>query len=229
VLAGVDGHPRGWIAALDPGHGPTTVELFPTFADLLARPDLTLIVVDMPIGLLDRGDRQADRLARQRLDRSRKSSVFPAPLRAMLAARDWAEAAAIRQRLDGKRCAHQVFGLIPKIREVDALLTPALQSRVVEGHPEVCLATLAAQLDLPRPRHRKTTPEGRAERLALLRPVFPELDAHLAARRFPGAAADILDAHACLWTARRLVAGIAERLPAVPELDARGLHCEIVV
>jgi predicted RNase H-like nuclease len=229
MLVGVDGYRRGWIAAIDDGQGATSVELFPTFADLLARADLALIVVDMPIGLLDRGDRQADRLARQRLDRTRMSSVFPAPLRAMLAARDWAEAAAIRERLDGKRCAHQLFGLIPKIREVDALLTPALQSRVVEGHPEVCLAALAAQLGLPRPRHRKTTTEGPAERLALLRPVFPELDAHLAARRFPGAAADIVDAHACLWTARRLAAGLAERLPSVPELDARGLRCEIVV
>ena len=68
------------------------------------------------------------------------------------------------------------------------------RSRVVECSPELTFTVLAGA---PMP-HNKRTPEGRAERLAVLGDVVS---------RSKGAAThDVLDAHACLLTARRVAA-----------------------
>ena len=42
-------------------------------------------------------------------------------------------------QIDGKKMSQQAFGILPKIREVDELLTAnrTLVGRVVEVHPEV--------------------------------------------------------------------------------------------
>jgi predicted RNase H-like nuclease len=34
--------------------------------------------------------------------------------------------------------SHQAFGILPKIREVDQLMTPEVQETVREIHPELC-------------------------------------------------------------------------------------------
>ena len=116
--------------------------------------------------------------------------------------------------VDGRGLAHQVFNLLPKIDEVDGLLSPARQARVVEAHPELCFASIAGE---PLLHPKRTAPAG--PRAALVGVVPAPL---------PGAAADdVLDAHAALWTARRVAAGDEERLGG-GERDGRGLRMEIV-
>src|SRR5262245_9293744 len=85
-VVGVDGCRGGWIAAaLEPERGRWTALVLPDFAALLAAfPDAAAIAVDIPIGLPADGPRACDRLARARLG-PRRSSVFPAPSRALLA------------------------------------------------------------------------------------------------------------------------------------------------
>lgn len=86
-----------------------------------------------------------------------------------------------------------------------------------EVHPEVSLALLAGAPMA----HRKTTPEGRAERMAAL--------GLSAVPRVSGAAADdVLDAYAVRWTALR-VARADERRLGDGAVDTRGLRMEIVV
>jgi len=58
VIAGVDGYRDGWVAAIDLGNGSTEVRPCTAFSHLLAWKDLSLIVIDVPIGLLPRGARQ---------------------------------------------------------------------------------------------------------------------------------------------------------------------------
>ena len=122
------------------------------------------IAVDMPIGLLERaapGGRECDREARALLGRPRASSVFSPPTRKALAARRYEEVAA----LNGAGMSKEAFNILPKIREVDALMDAALQDTVVEAHPELAFCRFAG-----RPmRHNKRTPDGRRERLSLLR------------------------------------------------------------
>jgi predicted RNase H-like nuclease len=111
-----------------------------------------------------------------------------------------------------------------RIREVDEALTAALQTRVVESHPEVCFwATNSRQHLL----WNKKKPEGREERRRLLHGIY---GASLRALTPPRGAAwdDLYDACVLAWTASRLARGVARRLPEIPEYDARGLQMEIV-
>jgi predicted RNase H-like nuclease len=144
------------VVALASDGAPIEIRVVATFAEVLAL-RVDTVAVDMPIGLLDAGPRACDVEARRRLG-PRRSSVFPAPSRPMLAAATYRDALAIGG------LSKQAFNLIPKIREVDALLTPRRQRTVVESHPELGFARL-----LGRPcAAPKRTPEGLAERRALV-------------------------------------------------------------
>jgi predicted RNase H-like nuclease len=157
----------------------------PTFVEVLELCD-GVIAVDMPIGLPAEGRRACDSEARRMLG-ARRSSVFPVPTRDALDATAFA---------DVRGLSIQGWHLVPKIREVDA----CWESRVVECSPELTFTVLAGA---PMTQN-KRTPEGRAERLAVLGDV---------AIRAKGAAThDILDAHACLLTARRVATGDAIEL-----------------
>jgi predicted RNase H-like nuclease len=187
------------------------------------------MAIDIPIGLGERGARRCDVEARLCLDPGRGSSVFPAPLRSVLSASSHDEACRWRAAVDGARMSRQAFGLLAKVREVDALMarTPALQRRVRECHPEVSFRAWAGR-DL---RHGKKTRPGRAERAALIDAEWPGERARLAALLPRGTfrADDLHDAFAALWTARRIGDGVERTLPARPERDGCGLAMEIVV
>jgi predicted RNase H-like nuclease len=191
--------------------------------DDLAAGRLCAVAIDIPIGLPESGSRLADVEARRRVG-PRRNSVFPAPARAVLGATTYAEACARSRQASGKALSKQLFNILGKIAEVDALVTPALQERFVEMFPEWSLAVLAgAPMAEP-----KTTAAGRAERAAVLGVVFGhrELAAHLR-QAPPGARVDdVLDAFAGAWTARRLARGCAVRVGG--EVDARGLRMEMV-
>ena len=209
IVDGVDGCRGGWAVALANHDEILDVRVVPTFADVLAlRP--AAIAVDMPIGLSNAGPRACDIEARRRLG-ARRSSVFPAPLRPMLDATTYEEALHIGG------LSKQAYHLLPKIREVDALMTPRRQRTVVEAHPELCFARLLGQPC----RAPKRTPAGRAERHSV---------AGVALERPPSGAAwdDVLDACALVQTARRLVKRDVERL-GDGSRDRRGLRCEIVL
>jgi predicted RNase H-like nuclease len=209
IVAGVDGCRAGWAVALATLDEIVEVRVVPTFADVLAlRP--AAIAIDMPIGLADAGPRACDIEARRRLG-PRRSSVFPAPLRPMLAANTYQEALAIGG------LSKQAYYLLPKIREVDALITPRRQRTIVEAHPELCFARLVGHPC----RAPKRTAEGRAER---------QMVVSLTIDRPPTGAAwdDVLDACALVETARRVLSGNVERLGDGTR-DAEGLRCEIVL
>jgi predicted RNase H-like nuclease len=82
------------------------------------------------------------------------------------------------------------------------------ERRVLECSPELSLAVVSGAPMA----HPKRTPEGRAERVAVLTAAFPGLS--LRARGAAGH--DVLDAHACLLTARRVAAGQAMALGTAP-------------
>jgi len=224
MIAGVDGFRGRWIAALDSGDGNTKLELIQSFQTILGREDLSLIVIDVPIGLLLAGERECDRAARKLIGK-RRSSVFPAPIRAMLDAETYEEACEKRYRVEKKKCSVQLYSILPAIRDADNRLTPALQSRVREGHPEVSFTLLNDGSPM---RHPKKTPAGRDERLMLLAGHFRDVQERVARISKIGAETDAIDAYALLWTARRLRQGISKSLPDTPQYDSRGLRAEIV-
>jgi predicted RNase H-like nuclease len=183
----------------------------------------------VPIGLATGEARRADGLARARLGWPRQTSVFSAPSRAALAARTYAEACALNAADRGRMLSRQSYGILPKIREIDALMSPALQANVREGHPEVTFAELTGLghglLE------RKKSPEGESVRCAILRAYLDVPDVR-AVRAALGRARtgrdDIIDALACLMTASRVLDGTARVYPHAPQYDAKGLRMEIV-
>jgi predicted RNase H-like nuclease len=142
-------------------------------------------------------------------------------VRASLTAKTYEEACELSLRAHGKSLSRQAFELIPKIREVDDLLTPELQVSIFEVHPEVSFWALNGRRPL---RHKKYESEGRAERLRLLLPHFPAIQEHLAEldRRKSGQH-DLLDAAAAAWTADCVAKRVVAR-----QFDERGLRMEIV-
>jgi predicted RNase H-like nuclease len=222
AIAGVDGCRDGWLAAIKRADGDLEVRIFPSFSEIIDDQDLQFIVIDIPIGLTERGPRICDTEARKFVG-PRRSSVFPAPLRPMLAAKDYPEACSARFGIEQKRCSKQLWAITPKIREVDGCMNADLQGRVYEGHPEVSFACMnGGSLT-----HSKHKSEGREQRVGLLEKHFLDLRVQLEALSGLKADGDIIDAFACLWTARRLSRDLARRFPIEPPHDARGLRMEI--
>jgi len=239
-VAGVDGCKAGWCAAIvravgkgGRGHADCVLELkslfvASTFRHVLARTeDCALVCVDIPIGLSEgQAARECDTAARRLLAGRRASSVFPVPVGPCLSADDYETASAISLEHTGRKLSRQSFGLLKKIREVDALLTPELQQRVREIHPEVSFCVLNRNRPLG---HSKRTTGGQAHRRRLLRKVIVGVDAMLTRMQEPGSATDdALDAIVAAWTAARTVCGSAATLPGNPGRDSRGLTMEIL-
>ncbi len=225
-VAGVDGAPGGWaIVEASAQLDDVTIEFAETLGDLVERVRggrLAAAAIDMPIGLLDHHPRLADVLARQRLG-PRRSSVFPTPLRTTLAADDYADACERSRARCGKALSKQAYNLIPKIRELDELVTPEDQSAIAEAHPELAFARLnGAPLE-----HPKATSDGREQRLALLAATFgADLEELMATDRPTRAPiTDVIDAMANTTTAARVALGTAESLG--DDVDATGKRCAI--
>lgn len=168
---------------------------------------LRVAAIDIPIGL-PAGTRLCDRRARQLLG-ARRSSVFSAPPRAVLDADDYAEARRRAIEATGRSLSVQAFNLVPKIREVDALLDVASRrDRLVEAHPELAFLRLHGG-PLPDP---KRSAGGRAGRRRLVERLLGTgtVGGVLATRTVP--LEDALDALVLLSTARHLLDGSATLL-----------------
>ena len=177
--------------------------------------------VDIPMGLLDepvKGGRECDRVARKILGQPRSSSVFSPPVRQSLDCVTFEEAKEYDLNL-------QSFGILPKVRELDRIMTPELQKRIREAHPEISFFTMAG---LAPARVGKKKVQGRKERILILDQYFFQIEEGLARFRASEATADdVLDAYACAWTAMRIFRGEAGHIPDDPPKDERGLQMAI--
>jgi predicted RNase H-like nuclease len=214
-VAGVDGCRGGWLVAVaqtDPFEL-VSVEVMADVAALVADASIAFVAIDMPIGLPDCGPRACDIDARRLLG-PRRSSVFPAPMRDVLAAADYPDALVRSRASCGKGLSIQTWNLVPAIIELDEVMTPGLQDRVRETHPELCFAQLAGGPLA----HPKRPSAGRAERVALVGAPPPT----------PRGAAtdDVLDAIALTHTAARFAPGQGQCV-GDGSIDRNGLRMEI--
>lgn len=202
-----------------------SVRVVPDFASVLHETAAaTMVGLDMPIGLPDaaeRGGRVCEREARMRLSPRRCSCVFSAPVRAALAASDYSTALSIHRNSSAASIglSKQVYNLFDKLRDVDAAITPLVQTRVREIHPELGFAAMNRSVPLTP----KKSAAGRAARLALLQRFG------LAPPATPAGAKhdDLLDALAAAWSAARLAHDTGESLPFAAPRDAHGLLMQI--
>jgi predicted RNase H-like nuclease len=226
-VAGVDGCRGGWIAVLVELETSrirrAVVYVVDRFVEILDVEPAHTVAIDVPIGLLEQpepGGRQCDREARHMLGRPRASSVFNPPLRKQLSV----------QAYGGRRTkgmSRQTFGILPKIREVDAAICRRSFTLVREAHPELAFALAAGRPMM----FNKKRIEGRLERVAVLRklptPWGNVLRRVLACgeicyRRSKVGRDDLIDAAILSWTAARIATSQACCLPAVPPVDRLG-------
>jgi predicted RNase H-like nuclease len=161
--------------------------------------------------------------------------VFSSPCRGALSAASYPDASNVNRASspDQRKLSKQTWSLFRYMNEIDRIITPALQERIIETHPELAFAALRDQVAQHEPDFEaiagKRSEEGQAQRAELLsRAGFAELDRLQGIGRSLGARPDdVLDACVAAWTAARIAAGIAGRLPAEPPTDARGLRMEI--
>lgn len=227
-LRGVDGCRAGWLCVELGQQDPLVrVRLCRSAAELFEGAEPAITAIDMPIGLNDNGPRACDQAARRFL-RQRGSSVFPAPVRPVLAATSYAQACEFSLAAQGRKLSKQSFFLLPKIRELDGVLRadPQLVTGVVEAHPEVCFARWNGDRPML---HAKKTAAGRAERLALVESRFPGAASRLRSLFLKREVADddILDALATLHTASRLADGSAVAFGDADARDSAGLPMQI--
>ena len=230
---GIDGCRAGWVLARsDETLSHVVFEIQSTFQDAVAElSDDDRAIIDIPIGLMDCGPRSCDSAARLLLLRPRRprrsSSVFPAPCRGVL----HAKAQTAKCSGCGKGLTQQLFVILPKIGEVDTLMTANLQVRVREAHPEVTFAVLSGQgYGL---KSRKKRVEGREERESILKNyLLGEFNLSAERKRLGTKNIELdelIDALACLATAHRWSKGSAKVLPRDAECrDSRGLRMEMV-
>lgn len=218
-VLGVDACKRGWIGiAVETGNTNAyfAEDIQTLIAGAQADGPLAVVAIDMPIGLPDRGYRQADVLARAAIG-PLWPSVFMTPVREALLAADHATASAINRDLTGQGISIQAFGLKPKLFEVEQWLRQTA-IRVVEIHPEVCFARLAgAPLAA-----RKSTWAGAERRRALLADAGIRLAGDLGRAGANAAVDDVLDAGAAAWAAQQVLSGHAQPIPNPPEVFSDG-------
>jgi predicted RNase H-like nuclease len=224
-VLGADACPAGWVGVvLSPGGLRAVVhsEIGGLVALAAAAGPLHAIAIDIPIGLADSGPRQADLLARKAAG-PRYASVFLTPVRAALRAETYAAALAVSRELTGRGISSQSYRLRAKILQVDNWRQETLTCPVVEAHPELSFAAMAgAPL-----RDSKSSWAGVVRRHQLLAAQGIELDSDLGLSGLQVGVDDVLDAAAVGWTARRVAAGAARRLPAEPERFSDGVDCAI--
>lgn len=222
-LAGIDGCRAGWVAALAPSDlSHVTLVVFDTLNEFAAAQEtVEHAAIDMPVNLpvgrpTDEGLRRCDESARKQLGWPRSSSVFAAPPSGVLKAADYEQACQTAEQASGRRISVQAWNLVPKIREVQELLTSdsRWRDRLFETHPELCFARLNGGEGVAAS---KKTPEGRAARLRLLASVLGRGVVDRALRTAKGAKGvandDKIDAMAALLAAFRRSRGEHRCLP----------------
>ena len=231
-LYGIDGCHGGWIVAeaddkLESFAFRITEDLGLFFGK--AEPD-RVIAIDIPIGLPVNESRACDASARQLLGWPRRNSVFSPPARRALDAGTFQEALRLNRETLNTGISKQAFCIMPKIREVDALMDRERQQYVREAHPEVTFA----QLNGGPMMHNKKTAAGRLERIGVLNTVGIAIsqerlmEERARFRATHVALDDLLDALACLLTAFHIHAGRGLSLGRSDQKDAKQLVMEIV-
>ena len=196
MIASADGCRAGWLVAIAdgwPGSKTPALAVCPTFRDLLAyTTGCAMVVVDMPIGLPSgREKRACDLEARRLLAPTGSSRVFMTPPRETLTAETYNAFNQQHRQITGQGVSRQVWGIVPKLIEVDREMTPELQEKIREFHPELAWTSLAGRV-----LHSKHEEDGINERWAVLERVSARSIKNLRERKAPIGTKvdDVLDA-----------------------------------
>lgn len=223
--ANLAGSTEGTERSADPARAHRTVQIrtvagrvHPTLAGALDGDGASVVGIDMPLGLLESGWREADRAARRLLG-PRRSSVFAIPPRVVWEQASYQAASQRCRELTGQGLSIQAWGLRAKLLEANRYRDGGRRV-LYEVHPELAFSAMAgAPLA-----HSKHTAAGRDLRRGLLSRAGIALAAD-SVRLAP--VTDVMDAAAVAWSAWRIAADQAMVIPDHPQRDRRGLPIAI--
>lgn len=223
LVAGVTPCRGGWLIAAAKLQGtifapedPVRVASFVDVIDM--RPGYSSIALNAPVGGLEQatvGGRTCDREARALLGR-RGSAVKSAPVN-----QDSPEGTnLLADNIDAVSRA-----LLPRYQEVAREMAPFRQRTVYEVNADLSFFEMNQGEPM---RWSKYSEKGVQERRALVEAKLPGV-LRIIDAEVPGATlSHLLDAAAIIWTARRIFAKAAIRIPIDPEWDEQGLRMEFV-
>src|SRR5207247_10760047 len=165
-LHGVDGCNGGWVVAeSDANVGDVSFRFVPSLEPLFrqAGPE-RVIAIDIPIGLPKCEPRVCDTVARQLLGRPRSSSVFSPPARQALQRDTSPEPFRMNHEQLNIGISKQTFFIMPKIREVDALMDRQRQQFVRAAHTA---ESFAQRNGVRATLHYKKAIDGRSGRITI--------------------------------------------------------------
>jgi predicted RNase H-like nuclease len=234
-VAGVDACKKGWFLVLrEVEQGTIRHRRIDSLSEVFGQPgDPRLVAVDIPIGLLThgrKGGRECDKAAREILRKPRSNSVFSPPVRPALNCFDYPNALRVNRASSPEHVgiSQQCFGLFKKIREADNLVTPGLQERIREVHPELCFFELNGRKPMSHGKKQRGGLGLQERRKLLCNEGFSSVIKY--ATSYPRseiAEDDVLDACAACWTAMRILENAAVRIPSDPLYDSKGLRMEM--
>jgi predicted RNase H-like nuclease len=214
---GLDGFRWGWVAAWIDDHGNHSFDYSPNLERLLSL-RYHRAMIDIPIGLPNKGLRDCDVRARELMG----PSVFPGARRELWT---FASQASANQYYwlhegEGMGISCQLWSIRGKIQEVDEIMTPERQRTLCETHPELIFWSRSGRKMLKN----KKTDEGRKQRMTVLRRLgFKNIDRWLKLRFRTGIGRDdLIDACACAIAARDADSTFGGPMP-----DSRGLRMEM--
>jgi predicted RNase H-like nuclease len=183
-----------------------------------------VVGIDMPLGLLESGWREADRVARGLLG-PRRSSVFAIPPRAVWAQMSYPAANRLCRELTGQGFSVQAWGLRAKLLEANQY-REACEHPMYEVHPELAFGAMAGA-PLGYSKHTAAGRELRRELLARAGIVLPASSSGNVPGTRQAPLTDTLDAAAVAWSAGRITTGQAVILPERPQRDSQGRQITI--
>jgi len=229
-IAGIDGSKGGWVcvSGYENNFKELEFEKLKEFNDIKSK-DFNLVLVDIPIGLdidLKKGGRIVDKLARKEL-LTNKSSIFNAPSRLVLEAKNYEEANKINKN-KGMGLSKQSWNLVKKIKEVDDFIRNSNKTIIFESHPEIIFQVMKRD----KVSTKKKNDEGIIERKNLLEKngfnkVF--LERNLSAKDSFYKKDDFIDACSLFWSANRAIAKTEVKIPNDIVLDSEGIIMQIKV
>jgi len=229
---GIDGCRLGWFYVGLDDEGSFHVGVVHRIDAIAAWLDTaTLILIDIPIGLLTERtrERSCDLAARQMI-KPRGSTVFPAPARSAISKNSYEEGSAENYQRLGRKLSKQSWAIAAKIKEVDDFMrSEKAGSKVREMHPEVAFCGLNGGEPILT---NKKSGDGFNERFELLKRFYPKVRSVVDAARANTPLKkdlqndDILDALVGAVTASNHLS--LHTLPENPSLDDEGLPMEMV-
>ncbi|WP_151719985.1 DUF429 domain-containing protein [Gemmobacter serpentinus] len=225
-VLGIDGCKGGWIGCVtDPDFKAVSVLSDTSLQRLIERGAAAWVVVDMPIGLSSTQSPRPCEVAVASWLNGKRASVFNTPVRAAVETADYTAAIRINLEASGKSIPPMSWAIVPKIRELDALVRSVKGTLIREGHPELSFA-LAHGHPILAP---KKSALGACTRIGCLARHGLKIETFDLSELTPVAQTDdLLDATIMAWTAARLSRAQHLSFPEAAAFDAFGLPMQMV-